>query len=360
MTILTTSPGRIVRGAGLSFTRSLWHTAGVSEVAAFIAAAWRDGVGPDDRQRLAALLGRPASTADPEISELRLFAAWLDLEQQVRAELPAEPDTPAGRVLHRVCALALARLDRAAAAIDTAVAAIGSALEELDPDDPRSGAARALADLAIGDLAAMLSDLPTARLRYEAATVAGLPVALRITAMLRLAGAALTRVNIDPARKWARKAMTLAETSHRFEHGTRARVLLGMLEYAAGDTAAMRRTLLPHERVSPLARILLASVERASRAMPLLADGIRIATEQGDPLGYLLCILIGARRYAAIGRDADALITLSAGIAQLTPVAPNLAGVLREERSGWHRDWGTERFEAAERLALQILDGSAG
>ncbi len=328
----------------------------VSEIARFVATAWRDGIGPDDRGQMVELLRRPDVAADPAVSELRLLAAWLDLQDHVRAELPVEPAAPAARVLHFACMLDWARLDRAPASIDAAIAALGSALETLEPDDPRAAAARAWSDLAIGDLALMLEDVPTARARYEAATATGRPVALRITAMLKLASAALTRVNVDPARTWARKAMTLAEVSKRFEHGTRARLLLGMLEYAAGNTAAMRRVLLPHEKVSPLARILLASVEPANLAMPLLADGVRIAAEQGDTLGYLLCILIGARRYAAIGREADALITIGAGIARLAPVAPTLAGVLREERATWHRDWGTARFEAAERAALEILD----
>lgn len=333
---------------------ALWHTECVTDVAAFVDRAWRDGIGPDDEHQLRSLLA--AGADDPAVPELRMFGAWFELMNQIRVDVPPPPIGVAAIVVTRSATLERARLARDPAEIDAAVEQLTRAVETLEDTDPHALAARAWADLAIGKLAAMLGDGPTARRRFESMTASGNPLALRVGAMLELAAQALSRVNIDPARTWARRALTLAEHGGRFAHATRARMLLGMLEYAAGDLAAMRRILRPHADVTPLARILLANFESAGRAMPLLGEGLRVATENGDSLGYLLCILIGARRYAAIGRDADALITLSAGIAQLQPIAPQLAGVLVEERLSWLKDWGEDRFGRAEASALEVLD----
>ncbi len=329
------------------------------DLAAVVERAWRDGVGPDDRIALRDLLAHSTEEAiatDTAWCELRLFAAWHELMSDVRVELPAAPPNPAGRTVHLAAAIELARIDRDAAQLDTSIVALEAALESLDATDPRAAAARAWADLALGDLARTLDDASTARRRFERVAEPGNPIALRLAAMLRLAAASLVRLEIEPARRWARKAVKLAEYGERYEHGTRARLLLGMLDCASGDLPAMRRTLRPHAKVSALARVLLSNLERASQAMPLLAEGLRVATEQGDTFGYMLCILVGARRYASIGRDGDALITLSTGIHQLDAIAPNLAGVLEQERASWRKSWGAGRFDNAEKMALTILD----
>jgi hypothetical protein len=288
--------------------------------------------------------------------ELALFSAWLAVASGERPELPPAPDDPAGRVLHLATRIAGACLTGDRGELDAAVDALGDALAELDPDDPRAAVARGFADLAVGDAAQWSGEVAIARRRYEDVAEAGRPVALRIAALLKLAGASLGRDSVEPARTWARKALTLAEHGTRMEHATRARMLLGMLHHIAGDMTAARRTLAPNDRSSPLARILLASMERANRAMPLLADGLREASERGDVLGYALCILIGARRYAAIGHDADALVTVSAGIVQLRHVAPHLSRFLEEERRSWETTWDVNRFRRAEQAAMDLLD----
>jgi hypothetical protein len=89
--------------------------------------------------------------------------------------------------------------------------------------------------------------------------------------------------------------------------------------------------------------------------MALLAEGIRVATERGDAFGYMVCILAGARRYAEIGRDADALITITAGIQNLETVAPPLAQALLDERRAWEETWPPPRYADAERAALASL-----
>jgi hypothetical protein len=336
----------------------VWHAGGMGELATFLHDAWQDGVGPEDRVRLATLLARDDLAGDPALAELKLFAAWFDLLGDVRAEVPLVNGGMSLAVVRAAAATYAAKLARDAAALDAAVEELASALLALDDVDPHTRAARAWADLALAAVAALLGDAPTARRRYEAVADAVNPVALRLHAMLALAGLALTRIDVGPARQWARKARTLAERSDRPEHMLRAKLLLGLLDYASGDLKAMRQTMEPLAAQSTLARIVLASIEKAGRALPLLADGLREASERNDPLAYTLCILVGARRYAAMGHDADALVTISAGMAQLQPVAPVLAGVLADERATWRRDWDDGRWSLAERAAIASLDGS--
>ena len=89
----------------------------------------------------------------------------------------------------------------------------------------------------------------------------------------------------------------------------------------------------------------------------LLADGLKEAVEQGDPLGYTLCVLIGSRRYVTMNRDGDALI-ISAGIVQLQSFAPFFASILVDERAAWMRDWGAERWAEAEMVAMKLLEAA--
>ena len=180
---------------------------------------------------------------------------------------------------------------------------------------------------------------------------------MRITAMLQLAGLALDRVELMPAREWARKATVLAENAKRPLHAARARLLWGMLDYAAGDLAQMRKTLstmIERGEGGAIARLLLANAERGAAAMQLLADGLRDAIDHADPLAYALCVLVGARRYVTMGRRADALVTITAGILELGKVAPPFAMILEEERSSWRAAWGAQ-YEAAEQRAMELL-----
>jgi hypothetical protein len=327
----------------------------VSEVSAFVERAWREGVGPDERAALLAVLAIPEAVLDPE---LRLFSAWFDLLVELAVEIPPAPPTPAGVVLHAAAQLAVARIVRDAAGMQAAIGGLATALAALPDSAPNAAAANAWADLALGDVAAVTSDPAAMRRRFESVAAESSPVALRITAMFRLVGTAMSRVDPGPARKWARRALTLAESHDRPAHAARARILLGMIDYVNGDVTSMRKTMTPL-LVDPenglLARLLLASAEPASAAMPLFAEGIRQATEKGDLAGYMLCILIGSRRYVAIGRRADALVTISAGIVELRKLAAPLAKVLEDERMQWREAWGPAGWAAAEAEALAGL-----
>jgi hypothetical protein len=316
-------------------------------VVAFVARAWRDGIGPDDRAEARAL-----ASATPDAA---LFAAWLEIANGSRAELPPAPADPPARAVHAGARIARACLIADRAELDAAIDALDAALAAIDPEDVRVATARAFADLAIGDAAQWSGELAIARRRFEDVAEPLRPIALRIAAMLKLAGLALGRDSIDPALAWARKAMSLAEHDARSEHATRARVLLGMLHVVAGDMPAACALLASHES-SALARVLFAAMQPTVDAIPLLADALREASERGDVATYALCILVGARRYATSGRDVDALVTLSAGILQLQERVPHLAQVLSDERATWENSWGVERFRRAAAAAIDLLD----
>ena len=325
-------------------------------VGEFVATAWRDGLGPDDRDRIAKL----AATGERS-PMFELFVALYQLGNDIKVELPPPPDGAAARVLYASAKLSLARLTLDPPTIDAAIERLGDALDALNPSDPKGDAAQAWADLALGELAVAIRDVRAARRRYEAVAAVGRPIALRITAMIRLAGLAMDRLDAEPARNWARKATALAETSKRPAHAARARIGWGLLDYMAGDVAAMRKTLgaaVDKGKDSAIARLMLAGIEKGGKAMQLLADGLKEAVEQGDPLGYTLCVLIGSRRYVTMNRDGDALVTISAGIVQLQSFTPFFASILVDERAEWMRDWGAERWAEAEAVAMKLLDAA--
>ena len=127
----------------------------------------------------------------------------------------------------------------------------------------------------------------------------------------------------------------------------------------AGDRAAARKLLTAEAAKGPLGllpRILLSSFEPPERAMPLLAEGLADAGQRGDPFAFTICTLVGARRYAQVDKDADALLVLTTGIQQLKAPAPTFAMALEDERTALRNEWGPERYAAAEQGAIALLD----
>ncbi len=332
----------------------------MTEVSEAVELAWREGVGPDDLVPMRSLLQRldaPEIAADPALGELRMFAALLELLGNVRVDIAPLTGPTATMVVHAAAVVMSARLAKDPPQLDVALDALGHALDRITPSDPRGPAARAWADYALGEVGIVVGDAATTRRRLEAVATPSAPVALRIHAMLRLAGVSLNRIDVTPARDLARKAAALASAAKRPLHVERARMAWALFDMMTGDRAAMRKTLAPAiERGDVFARIMLAGAEGGGRAMELYADGIREATERGDTFAYMVCILVGSRRYAQMGRDADALITITAGIANLEPVAPDLAKILRDERTLWQSAWSPERYSQAEIRAVASLD----
>jgi len=319
----------------------------MNEVSAFVERAWREGVGPDDRSELASLAGHD----DPELA---LFAVWLELLAGRPAPVPPELAAPAPAVVR---AAAIVMRSKTGEGLDE----LAAALDRLTDDDAHATAARAWADFALAELAHASHDLATMQRRVEALVVPGRPVALRIAALIRMAGASLTRAEPAIARTWGRRALTLAETSGRKQQGVTARLLLAIIEYVGGHLDATRRLiepLLADAEVHGTARLLLASIEEPERAMALFGEGVRRAVEQGDPITYLLTILIGSRRYVTLEHRADALVTISAGIVELRKVAPQLARVLEEEREHWRAAWGELVWADAELAAVRLVDNA--
>lgn len=329
--------------------------AAMSELSAAVASAWREGVGPDELPTFRTLIAT-LDPADPAADAFGLFAAWLELLNNVRATVPTVTSTPALAVVHASALVMRARLDRDPVVCDAALAQLSGALSRLMPGDPLA-TARAWSDIALAELAVFVGDHASARRRFETASAVGNPVALRIHALLRLAAAAIDRTQISVARDLARKALAVADQSKRPQHAYRARMACALIDAINGDLKGMRTTIAPLLTIGdPFARALLAQTESAGNAMKLLAEGLRQATERSDPFAYMMCILVGARRYVNIGHDADALVTISAGIANLEEVAADLAEVLRRERTTWQETWVPGRYSQAEERAIAALD----
>jgi hypothetical protein len=102
--------------------------------------------------------------------------------------------------------------------------------------------------------------------------------------------------------------------------------------------------------------VLLSSFEPPERAMPLLAEGLKDAGERGDAFAFTMCTVVGARRYAMLDLDGDALLVLTTGIYQLKPHAPEFARALEDERNELRKAWGDARYAAAEAAAIALLD----
>lgn len=327
----------------------------MSDVAAVLDELWRAGAGPDDRARLAALAREGTGPAP----ELDCFATLIDLMQGTPTKPPRLDGPPPTRVLGAAAAVWTAALARDPDLLDHALGSLEHHLGTLADDDPRAPIARAWADLALAEAALAAAERATARHRLEAVARSGAPVPLRVAATLRIVTLLLERADLDQARARCRAATSLAEGANRPLHAQTARITGAMLDFVAGDAVAARRTLRAEAERGPLGllpRVLLSSFEPPERAMPLLAEGLRDAGERGDPFAFTMCTLVGARRYAQLDRDADALLALVTGIHQLREPAPGFADALEAEREELRRLWGPERYAAAEQAAIALLD----
>lgn len=362
------------------------------DLAAALDELWRAGVGPDDRPRIQSLMdellapgtaaGRanaaitaananvpivettPITSTEPDRFELAQFYALVDLMGGTQVTPPVLREGPLSSKLlaaaAHLWAAAVARdperLERTFTQLERLLASVPE-----KPTDPRIPIAQAWADLALGETALAAGDRSSARHRFEAVSRGTAPVPLRIAATLRIVTLLLERVDLDQARSRCRQAASLADKDNRPMHAQHARVTNAILDFMAGDRKAARATLTAEAAKGPLGllpRILLSSFEPAERAMPLLAEGLADAGQRGDPFAFTICTLVGARRYAQLDKDADALLVLTTGIQQLKGPAPTFALALEDERTALCNDWGPERYAAAEQGAIALLDGA--
>jgi hypothetical protein len=324
-----------------------------------IDALWREGVGPDDRAHLIALVasrtGEPAPGGASEDAadraaraELAVFLAMVELMAGSPIEAPRPPAPgapPRSWVLASAAAVWSAGIARDGAQL-------ASALGELE---------RAWADLAIAEAALAAGNRTVARWRFDAVASSRAPAPLRVTAMLRGVGLIIERADIEQARVRCRRA-TMVAGDQRPLLAQQARVAGALLDYVAGDRRSGERALADEagrRDLGILPRLLLSSIQEPESALPQLAEGLRDAAARGDALAYSLYIVAGARRYAALRRDADALLSLTAGMLQLRQLAPTFADALERERGELRAAWGEARYAAAEAAARETLEASA-
>lgn len=360
------------------------------DLAAAVDELWRSGVGPDDRPRIQTLMdelvapgtaaGRTNAAitagkldlppleatpiqADPlSRTTLALFYALCDLMAGTPVTPPSLADGPLPtKILAAAVALWAAALSREPERLERAFTQLERQLAQVPEQitDPLLLIAQAWADLALGETALAAGDRSSARHRFEAVSRGAAPIPLRIAATLRIVTLLLERVDLDQARSRCRQAASLADKDNRPMHAHHARVTGALLDFMAGDRKSARATLTAEAAKGPLGllpRILLSSFEPAERAMPLLAEGLADAGQRGDPFAFTICSLVGARRYEALGKDADALLVLTTGIYQLKVPAPSFAAALEDERKALRTAWGDERYAAAEQAAIAQLD----
>ncbi|MBA2541796.1 MAG: hypothetical protein H0V17_19285, partial [Deltaproteobacteria bacterium] len=225
------------------------------------------------------------------------------------------------------------------------------------PRTDRGATAHAAADLALAETALYGKDLPAARRCLDPVVAAG-PTAIRITALMRMSTLALANMEVRTAQKRARQALTLARSTQRTGQANQAQLLLGLVSYMNGEPEAMRGALEPLVIAEPnnsVTRFLLAGLEGNERAIEILGDGLGQAAREGDALGYALCALVGSRRYVALGKRADALLTMSMVRMRLADLQPQLVAVLDAELHAWREAWGADAFARAEREAMTLL-----
>jgi hypothetical protein len=342
---------------GLNAFRSARRSSSVRVVDAvtLLDRLWAEGAGVDDRQAIATARESGGDTAD----QLALWNDWITTEdghttgthEELAARLAVDP----------ACRLLIVAIELRAAVTRRDLESIDQALETIDqllgvtPRDERGTTAHAAADLALAETALFGKDLPAAR-RCLDGVAAGGPPAIRITALMRMATLSLANVEVRNAQKRARQALTLARSTKRTGQANQAQLLLGLISAMNDEPAAMRGALEPLVAAEPnnsVTRFLLAGLEGNERALEILAEGLTTAARQGDALGYALCGLVGSRRYVALGRRGDALLTMSMVRMQLKQV--DLLSILEAELQQWKQQWGDEAFEKAEREAMALL-----
>jgi len=320
---------------------------------------WAEGAGIDDRQAIA--IARESATGTPA-DELAVWNDWVaaddgratGVDKEVAARLVADP---ACVVLILAVELRAAVLRRDHETIDEVLVTIDRVLGQT-PRDERGATAQAAADFALAETALYGRDLPAARRCLDPLIASG-PTALRIAALMRMVTLALANVEVRAAQKRARQALTLARSTARPQQANQAQLLLGLVAYMNGDPEMMRSTIAPLVEAEPtnsFTRMLLAGLEGSDRAIEILGEGLGLAAQRGDALAYALCALVGSRRYVALGKRADALITMSSVRVQLAAHQPQLVAILDAELHTWRAAWGDEAFAQAERDAIALLD----
>src|SRR6185295_11663018 len=178
-------------------------------------------------------------------------------------------------------------------------------------DAPHAAALHAWSDLALGEAALVLGQLRVALHRFEAVALpAAGPTALRMDAMRQLIGLAVERRDLESARTWQGKAIALGEAADRPIQTARLRLYTLLVSYAVGDAEGMRDAIAALAALDTiearLGRLLLATSEDDSIAIPAVIAVMEEARASGETLLQALCLVIQVRRHLAAGRAEDA------------------------------------------------------
>jgi hypothetical protein len=283
----------------------------------FVTDCWHDGVGPDDPN-----------------GATSLFTALAHLARGERAAIPPIPDDAAERVLHAVVVVLEGVRVRDRSAVERGVTALVAALAELSDNHPHSVPAHAWADLALGELALVVSDARVARQRFEAVAVPMTsPIALRIQAMHRLIDLAVDRLDLQTARRWSAKALAACGVGDRPILSARSRRYELLIGYAIGNTDVARRAIADLVADDPaVARVgtLLLATTGDEAGLAALLDHSRAT---GDTLLYALGLVVAARRELAANRLDAATALVEDGVRYLRDTAPQLVNILAAELS---------------------------
>lgn len=329
---------------------------------------WQSGAGADDRVWLSELLADPSrdpANLDAALrDELAVFAALIDLMSGGATVPPALRDgSTRARALAAAAAVWASARSRDPVALDRALGDLENHLRGFADHGADAVAVRGWADLALAEAALAAADRGLARRRLEDVARGGAPAPLRIAANLRIVTLEMARVEVGQARIRCRRAVALAERAGRTMQAHQARLVGALLDHAAGDRGAAERALrgeAAHGPLGLLPRILLAGLKEPGQALPVFAEGLADAAARGDGFAYAMCAVAGARRYAMLGRDADALLTLTAVLHQLHPLWPTFGDIVEDERNALRAAWGAQRYASAELAAIAMLDdGSA-
>lgn len=299
---------------------------------------WAEGPGIDDR----ALIERSslACEGSPHV-QLRAMLSWVDamdgqpvgvvrdIERRELAAIGA-----ATRMRHAINCADIHEIDR------------WLQIVAAEPVSSFAPVARGMIDLAIVDVGLFARNPAAVEATAAALAAEGQPVAIRIQALRRGFSIALASGDLLRATARAREVVELATAARR------------PLERQIGEGLAAICATLAGEKVDTagdtLTDLSLAMLESPPRAIRRLTEMMQRAGAAGDALTYMLCALIGARRYVEIDRRVDAWLTVTSALVVLRERDPLYVEPLEEEREKWLAAWGQDEYDRVTRAGVEL------
>lgn len=302
---------------------------GQEQAAELLARLWTEGAGIDDRDEIEriSLVCDGAAHVD-----LRTILAWVDAMDGQHLGAPRSVER---RDLAAIAAASRLRVGINVGDIDE----IDRWLEVLGRDriDAFAPVPRGMVQLAIIDAGLFARNVDAVDNTAFELGAAGQPIALRIQAARRSASIALGRGDFVSGSAHAHEVVTLAKAAGRPREEQIGRALAAICTTLAGGKAKPTGDIMVD--------VSIAMLEPAPRALTRLTTLMQQAGARGDGLGYMLCALIGARRYVELGRKVDAWLTVTSALVLLRERDPLYADPLEEERQAWLAAWGQAEYD---------------